>query len=548
MTLTRLHTDVLVSGGGVGGVAAALSAARAGARVLLTESTQWIGGQFTSQAVPPDEHPWIEQFGSTATYRKFRELVRESYRGEGSLSDRAQEALYLNPGSGSVSALCHEPRVALRVLESMLQPYVDDGRLTILRGHVPVAVERDGERILTVSFEEQPSGDLVTVSSDFVLDATETGELLPLAQIPYVTGAESRDQTGEPGALDIADPSMMQGFTVCFAMDYLEGEDHTIEKPDEYEFWTAPDAPVREAPQIGWPTKTQNDEDRHRRVLRPNPDPKTDKEIVVSASSTGRFNPPIGYRPVEDIWRFRRLVARGNFSPSPASDVTLINCSANDYINGSIVEVDADTAAHNLESARQLSLSFFYWLQTEAPRADGGFGFPGLRLRGDVMGTDDGLAMAPYIREGRRMKALHTITQNEVAESVRGDAGSVSYPDSVGVGSYKIDLHPSTAGGERRYDRAWPFEIPLGALISSDATNFIAAAKNIGTTHITNGCYRVHPVEWNIGESAGLLAAFCIRTDKTPQDVRQVPELLQDYQRELESVGVELHWPHVSAY
>ena len=40
-----------------------------------------------------------------------------------------------------------------------------------------------------------------------------------------------------------------------------------------------------------------------------------------------------------------------------------------------------------------------YWMQTEAPRPDGGTGFPGLRLRPDVMGTADGLAQAPYHRE-----------------------------------------------------------------------------------------------------------------------------------------------------
>ena len=35
-----------------------------GRTVVLTEPTDWIGGQLTSQAVPPDEHPWIEQFGA----------------------------------------------------------------------------------------------------------------------------------------------------------------------------------------------------------------------------------------------------------------------------------------------------------------------------------------------------------------------------------------------------------------------------------------------------------------------------------------------------
>src|SRR5437868_5027765 len=76
----ELHADVVIVGGGVGGVAAALAAARAGRSVLLTEETDWIGGQLTQQAVPPDEHPWVEQFGVTRGYRRFRDGVRVYYR------------------------------------------------------------------------------------------------------------------------------------------------------------------------------------------------------------------------------------------------------------------------------------------------------------------------------------------------------------------------------------------------------------------------------------------------------------------------------------
>ena len=64
---------MLVVGGGLGGVAAALAAAERGARVVLSEETDWLGGQLTSQAVPLDEHPWIEDFGCTARYRALRE-------------------------------------------------------------------------------------------------------------------------------------------------------------------------------------------------------------------------------------------------------------------------------------------------------------------------------------------------------------------------------------------------------------------------------------------------------------------------------------------
>ena len=49
----ELACDIAVIGGGTGGCAAALAAARNGMRVILTEETGWIGGQLTSQAVPP---------------------------------------------------------------------------------------------------------------------------------------------------------------------------------------------------------------------------------------------------------------------------------------------------------------------------------------------------------------------------------------------------------------------------------------------------------------------------------------------------------------
>ena len=71
------RADVLVVGGGTGGCAAAWAAARSGLSVILTEETDWIGGQFTSQGVPPDEHGWIENFGCTRTYRQLRNAIRE---------------------------------------------------------------------------------------------------------------------------------------------------------------------------------------------------------------------------------------------------------------------------------------------------------------------------------------------------------------------------------------------------------------------------------------------------------------------------------------
>ena len=124
------------------------------------------------------------------------------------------------------------------------------------------------------------------------------------------------------------------------------------------------------------------------------------------------------------------------------SDITLVNWPLNDYWLKPYIGRQAEA----LREARQLSLSVLYWLQTEAPRADGGTGFPGLRIRPDVTGTADGLAKGPYVRESRRIKAVTTVVEQDVAIDVVGPYGTKHYRDSVGVGGYRIDLHPSTGG------------------------------------------------------------------------------------------------------
>jgi NADPH-dependent 2,4-dienoyl-CoA reductase/sulfur reductase-like enzyme len=112
--------DILIVGGGLGGVAAAPAACRAGRSAILTEETDWIGGQLTAQAVPPDEHPWVERLGVTASYRALRQGIRSYYRQWYPLRSQALALNELNPGAGRVSKLCHEPRVALAVLRAML--------------------------------------------------------------------------------------------------------------------------------------------------------------------------------------------------------------------------------------------------------------------------------------------------------------------------------------------------------------------------------------------------------------------------------------------
>jgi hypothetical protein len=219
-----------------------------------------------------------------------------------------------------------------------------------------------------------------------------------------------------------------------------------------------------------------------------------------------------------------------------------------DYFEAPIIDIPEADYQRHLKAAADLSYAVFYWLRTEAPRTDGGQGFPGLRLRGDVTGTAHGLAMAPYIRESRRIRAVTTVVEQDLSLAVRGERGAVNYRDSVGIGMYRIDLHPSTGGDNYIDVGSCPFEIPLGALLPRRMKNLLPAGKNIGTTHITNGCYRLHPVEWNIGEVAGLLAAHCLEYRLTPHAVQADDALLTDFQYRLYKEGVETRWPDVRGY
>ncbi len=105
-----LKTDILIVGGGLGGVAGALAALRLGKNVILTEETDWLGGQMTSQAVPPDEHPWIEETGCSATYRQLRNGIREYYRRVLPAQARSGRRPHLQPGNGQRQLLM--PRAA----------------------------------------------------------------------------------------------------------------------------------------------------------------------------------------------------------------------------------------------------------------------------------------------------------------------------------------------------------------------------------------------------------------------------------------------------
>lgn len=521
MFIPPIKVDVIIAGGGVGGVAAAIALLESDRKVLLVEETDWLGGQFSSQAVPPDEHPWIEKTGGSQLYRNFRNRVRQHYRENYPLRMEEAGSLCFDPGRAGVSRLSHEPRVAQLALEEMLSPYIARGPLSVLKKHAINHVERSGENIRSVSILSKETGRSFTLDTPFILDATELGDLLELGKIDHVTGSEGSSATGELHAPSShAEPLNMQAITWVAALGYdstcPEASDrYRIEKPKLYDFWKN----SRPALAPAWPGS------------------------LLSWTYSSPFTlAPLTRGLFPDMWTYRRALASCNFA-TPTQECSIFNWPQNDYFEHEILCCTPEERETRYDRARQLTLSMIYWMQNEAPREDGKTGYAGLHLRPDLTGTPDGLAKYPYIRESRRLKAIQIITEADVGVAMREGRPPEPLSDSVGTGYYRIDLHPSTGGNNYIDIEAFPFQIPLGCLIAPTTTNFLAAGKNIGTTHISNGCYRLHPVEWSIGEAAGRLAAFCLERKIAPQQVHGDGALLQEYQGNLERGGACLRWP-----
>lgn len=494
--------DIIIVGGSLGGCAAALSAGAANYSVCLLESSAWLGGQYSAQGVTkPDENRYTSTVGSTVGYRNFQHNVRAFYRNNFQLSAQGANQPSLNPG-GAYPGFSTQPHVAHNVLLQTLQsmPNVNVRLQTRVTG-----ANVQGDKIQSLETADK-NGNVATYVAQYFLDATDLGDLLPLANVEHALGAESSGQTGEPNAPGEPHPEWIQPITVVVALERRPyGEDHTIPKPANYDAIKA----------------QQN-------------------FTVVDGYISKMFQTPI------DLWTYRRYIAAANFNdPALPYDLSMLNMGANDYQAATIPTGDAGRDAQIVEGARQASLSFVYWLQTECPRDDGsGNGYPNLRVRPDEFGTSDGTAAQPYIRESRRINAKYTILQQDLDANYNSGTRAKNYADSCGIGFYGgLDIHGlAGVGMAQQFIDIKPFEIPVRALIPVRVQNLIAACKNIGVTHITNGAYRLHPVEWNVGESAGALAVYALDKGVLPSAVPGDDGMLREYQTRLLGRGIPIFW------
>ncbi|MFZ9858723.1 MAG: FAD-dependent oxidoreductase [Roseiflexaceae bacterium] len=509
MTLSpsSVTADIVILGGGLGGVAAALRLCAHDRSVVIVEPTPWLGGQATCQGVSAlDEHRHIETFGGTPDYMNWRMRIRQRMAILYGISPHDWSSF--NPGNAWVSNLCFLPKIAADVIDEMLAPYVASGRCHIMRNTTWRSIHRSGNRITQV-VTQCPSG-ITTIHGNLFIDASELGDGLSLANLTYITGAESQCDTGEAKAPAVARPEEIQGFTYCFAVSYHDGESHIIAKPEGYE-------------QL---------RDQQPFTLTLMSDAGEPRPFSVFATGTTGLPP---------FWTYRRLWDGGHTNPA-GEDIAMINWNSNDYHHGTIIDVADEVVSARLDEAKRLSLAFLYWMQTEMPRDDGGFGYPGLKLMPEVMGTADGLSMTPYIREARRTPGLRRIVADDLLVEQQKNARAICYEDSIGIGWYFMDLHPAPGNPKSMFAPTRPFQIPLGALIPPDCTNLVMGNKNIATTHLSNGSYRLHPVEWNIGAVAGELCDAALKHQCNIADIWHQKAKLRAFQKRLIMQNHPIAW------
>lgn len=511
-----VHTvscDVVIIGAGLGGVSAALSAGNHS--VCMTEPTRWIGGQATSQGVSAfDDNKWINTTGGSASYLDLSNRIRRYYASlRRDTSNTVEESIHgtmTNPGACWVGRLCFEPEPAEKILNAMLEPSLKNKRVRLWRHTVPVEVTRKDRTIQSVLAYDFDRSQWLRLQGRYFIEASELGDLLALSGLPFRIGAEAQSETHERDAPQQANPRASQSFTYPFILERrATAEDVSEPRPTNYEQFLK--------------HYSLTIDYGHGKLL-------TYGVFEARPRLPGSF------------WVYRRSIDASLFQPKAFPfDRSMINWNSNDHCDANLLSNDPLLQAHALQDAKRASLGFAWWLRHAVQRDDhSGVGYPELVVLPRAMGTNDGLSQHPYIRESRRIIPLRTIVEEDLAVDFQPGSRAKHYADSIGIGSYPIDIH--SCDHQDFTSQSKPYEIPLGSLIARDADNLLAVGKPIGTTHITNGAYRLHPTEWATGEAAGRTVALSIEHRISPRQLDVSAEMMTRLQVDLLQRGHPIYW------
>ncbi len=628
--------DLLVVGGGLAGVATAYGALRLGRVVCLTELTDWLGGQISSQ-------------GTTALdeVRRQRELLFYP-QGYITLRERVRQRYGLqNPGQCWVSLSCFLPQDAHDMLVTLLAEaarsgggtlkwfpqtvpkgvtYSADGRqltgLVAIRhdptpGTPPLNREplsaliedaytyADSPRLRKTLLHFVPAQKRDGPADWYVVEATETGELIGLTQVPHRLGLDPRSPLDPSSPVTEPDPYCTQGFTYTFAMvATAEPQPHT---PPPFYAQYAPYFSY-ENPRTGFTPQDYYDfVFTYRRLLAVQP--------VRPQRIAGVGRPQPGDISMQN-WTW------GNdYRPGTAQD-NLIYTSEQLRQGGQLAPGGwrGGLRPETLGRGEENAIAYYYWLATGDTDSQLG---PGVKiphphsqfLRGFTapMGTAHGLSKYPYIREGRRiigrpsygypegfalhevdfswadfrrdlyrqtlspqqyrllwwelsgLNLLDALVNQTPPEAIPQRLRSRIYPDSVGIAQYAIDFHPCMAeappqapgnierpGVRAAHGPAYPAQIPLRAMIPQELDNVLVAGKSLAASTIAAAAYRVHAFEWSIGAAAGTTVDYVLRHDRLPQDlVADIPRYnphLAALRQTLEANGNPTAFPNTSIF
>jgi hypothetical protein len=489
----RQKYDIVIAGAGMGGIGAAVQAARMGRSVLLLEETDWIGGQATAAAVTSMDEG-VALVRERGIYREFCGLVASHYQPLGINFMTA----YWN------GHVCVEPHVGQHLLLVLLGDARGSGVLDLALRTRVTKVTRDGNTITGVEIVSttESGHESHAIASKVLVDATEWGDVIPLTGARYRVGNCTND------AIDMTRHVQDNTWTAVIKQ-YPQGV------PD--------DLLIKEPP----PGYTDKVADYFARSLTPGD--------TINQTKPWNWATFIGYRGMPDS-------SRAGDSPP----ITRTHLNYNNDFPTTVAEIE--DPAVRLKTNREMrlkTLRLLYYIQHTLGKADWsvandeGYDTPYNRAeidrwlaeRPDLVPYRAILyhfSTMPYVRESRRIIGLHTLTAREI-ERIPGPP--VQFAHSVALGDYAVDLHGSMTPpylelaldhesdiphkfGERGLG---PFSIPFECFIPEKLDGFLPAEKNFSQSRMANGATRLQPHTLLMGQAVGAIAALAIEKGVQPR-------------------------------
>ena len=444
---TTYKTDVLVIGASASGIAAGIQSARMGVNTIITEPTTWLGGMITAAGVSAFDGNHSLPSG---LFGEFREALHKVYGGPSKVS------------TGWVSNTLFEPHVGDSIFKSMV---LQTKGLTVKYQFQFLRVLKNNDTIIGAVFVDEPTNQQITIYARQVIDATELGDVLANAGVPYSLGMEASAATGEDVHVSETNDIVQDITYVAILKDYGMGVDKTIAKPKNY------DPAEFDGACTDYYFNTAN------------PKPNVDAIKMLNYGKLPNQKYMINW-------------------PNRGNDI---------YLN--VVEMDEANRQSELIKAKEQTLRFIYFIQHQ-------LGFKNLGLADDEFPTHDKLPLIPYHRESRRVKGLVRFDVRHIAKPF--DAPSPLYRTGIAVGDYPIDHHHKKNIKAPQHLEFYPvpsFNIPLGSLIPQLVSGLIIAEKSISVSNVVNGTTRLQAIALLIGQAAGTLAALSVQQNLDAQEI-----------------------------